>query len=322
MRGQIPVLLVSGFLGSGKTTLLRHLASALVEQRLVFLVNEFANKGVDPLLLRSTGLPLIAVEGGSLLCRCRSADFIRHMRKLVELREDGTVEVDLLVIETSGMTDPNGMSTLLKESRLDAYFEVRETLVVVVPGQWIRLQKVLPVLNEQVMGATRVIINKCDVSPESEIAETIQAIRELRRDVPIERVSYGKVALEGPGVPPAIEEGILSVSPGSYVACEFKLLGRSLDTEALVKVLTDIGSDVYRAKGFLPSQSGDGMHYFDWTPGLWNSKPAPDVAMSGGYLVVIGHKNSEPSIWRSVGEFIAGSKYKAAQELSLVCAAK
>lgn len=312
MSGRIPVLLVSGFLGSGKTTLLRHLASTLVDQKLVFLVNEFASKGVDPQLLKTTGLPLITVEGGSLLCRCRSADFIRHMRRLVELRDEGTVEVDLLVIETSGMTDPNGMPTLLRESRLDVFFKVRETLVVVVPGQWIKLQKVLPVLNAQVKAATRVIINKCDVSEESEIDETIRAIRDLRRDVPVERVSFGKVGFTDPGALPDArpdgEEGVLPASPGSYVACEFKLLGRSLATEALVKVLTDIGSDVYRAKGFLPSQSGDGMHYFDWTPGRWNSKPAPDVAMSGGYLVVIGHRNSGPSIIRSVGGLIAGSE--------------
>lgn len=308
MRDPIPVLLVSGFLGSGKTTLLSHLASTSVGQKLVFLVNEFATKGVDPVLLKSTGLPLITVEGGSLLCRCRSGDFIRHMRKLVELRDAGSVEVDLLVIETSGMTDPNGMPTLLKESRLDAFFGVRETLAVVVPGQWIKLQKALPVLNAQVMGASRVVINKCDVSPEDQIEETIRAVRALRPDVPVERVSYGRVVFSLPAVSPEWADGVLPVSPGAYVACEFKLLGRHVEADALVTAFTTIGPSVYRAKGFLPEGVGAGMLYFDWTPGQLNQRPLVEAPVSGGYLVVIGHRDSEADIRRLVDGVIARSE--------------
>ena len=54
---KIPVVLVTGFLGSGKTTFLLELAKRNPHKRLLFLVNEFSQAGVDDAILTKTGRP-------------------------------------------------------------------------------------------------------------------------------------------------------------------------------------------------------------------------------------------------------------------------
>ena len=80
----IPIVLVTGFLGCGKTTLLKRFVDLHRERRFLYLVNEFNPQDVDGVLIRSEGVEVIAVPGGSLFCNCLVTDFIRTLTDIAE----------------------------------------------------------------------------------------------------------------------------------------------------------------------------------------------------------------------------------------------
>ena len=111
---RLPVILLTGFLGSGKTTLLlRWLAeSPATGLRVGIVMNEFGADSVDGQLVRRPGLPIRQVDGGCVCCAPES-DLDRACRELVR-----SGECDYLVLETSGLADPDSVIDVLTDPGL------------------------------------------------------------------------------------------------------------------------------------------------------------------------------------------------------------
>lgn len=128
---RLPVILLTGFLGAGKTTLLlRWLSeSPATGLRMGVVMNEFGAESVDSQILDRPGLPVKQVSGGCICCASDN-ELDQAVARLVT-----SGDCDYVVVETSGLADPDNVidvltdTDLLKHSRLHA-------VITVVDGPW------------------------------------------------------------------------------------------------------------------------------------------------------------------------------------------
>ncbi len=181
---KIPVFLVTGFLGSGKTTFLRRLATSHPDWRLVFLVNEFAETSVDGDTLAASGTPTQSVVGGSLFCNCKAHEFARVMNEIVlSLHQESAL--DAVVIETSGIADPEAIGKIMRDFKLDTHFVIHRVLCIVSPNSVLQLIDNLPNIAAQIRTSDLIIINKTDRATAEEIQTVETRMSMLNPDASI-----------------------------------------------------------------------------------------------------------------------------------------
>lgn len=177
---KIPISLITGWLGCGKTTLLKRVIHENRERRLVYLINDFSPMDVDAGLLRQEGDHVVSIPGGSIFCKCLVTEFIGNLKRVVEEFHSATAPVEGVVIEASGMADPRVVGDMLRETRLDAYYEIRSVISLVEPRSFLKLIHTLPNIIAQIESADRVLLNKCDLYEEPQLAETEAELKKIK----------------------------------------------------------------------------------------------------------------------------------------------
>jgi len=257
----IPLALVAGFLGSGKTTFLRRMSERNDGRRLAFLVNDFAAVDVDAQLLSQLDGEIVSIPGGSIFCRCLATTFTNTLKKITRME----LPVDGVIIEASGMANPRALADMLRETRLDGQYELSAVISLVDPGTFQKLLKTLPAMRAQVECADVVLLNKTDLFDEETVQSTEAAIRSVRADVPVVRCIRGEApvqlfkgashALKLHGQPtPCRDASFLSAT------CHFPA---KRDIGDIVEVLNRYGHILWRAKGFVPTETG--LMELHWT---------------------------------------------------------
>ena len=160
MRPATPITLICGFLGAGKTTLLNRLLANPMGRRLAVLVNDFGEINIDAELIASVNDTGIALSNGCICCSIRDDLALA----LLQLRQDRP-ELDHILIEASGISDPVGISEALFRPDMAAHFRVDSIVAVVdaeaYPG--LDFQDGELVLRQAAV-ADLVLLNKCDVA--------------------------------------------------------------------------------------------------------------------------------------------------------------
>ena len=184
------IYLITGFLGAGKTTFLKErLLHAPV--RTGVLVNDFGKVNFDGLQIKRQGMDLIELSNGSIFCSCLKDNFIEGLVELVER------SLDEIYIESSGLADPSDMGKVLDSVRLrltcgDFTFGGAICLV-----DALFFPKVLPKMvsvERQLRHSHLVVINKCDLVDEDQMAQVEQTISALNPQAKILRTTYGRIA--------------------------------------------------------------------------------------------------------------------------------
>lgn len=109
----LPVLIVSGFLGAGKTTLINRLLIEAGDRRIAAIVNDFGSINIDAELVAERSENVIGLQNGCICCSLQG-DLLRTL-KLVTGRAPAP---DQIVIEASGVADPQGIIAALQDPAL------------------------------------------------------------------------------------------------------------------------------------------------------------------------------------------------------------
>lgn len=291
---RLPVILVTGFLGAGKTTLLlRWLSeSPATGFRMGVVMNEFGAESVDSQILDRPGLPVTQVSGGCICC----ASDNELDRAVSQLATSG--DCDYLVVETSGLADPDNVidvltdSDLLKCSRLHAVITVVDAPWFVRPEGGIE-ERVLA--RRQIEFAHIVCLSKCDRLTAEEVAAAAKAVAEINSRAEVVKLPFGLPEIGSVlSRPPA--ESHLDISgaevaeaaaPANHLHTTYQSVTwrfpTPVDRGAFEKFLAGLNPrEVVRAKGFVRFvRQPDKLHLFQsvWGHHLIEEflpKPAPD----------------------------------------------
>ncbi|MDR0916558.1 MAG: cobalamin biosynthesis protein P47K [Oscillospiraceae bacterium] len=176
------ILILSGFLGSGKTTALLKLARWLVDsgRNVVILENEVGEIGVDDKILSAGGLNVRNLFSGCACCTVSGEFTAAAQRIQTELNPD------LLIIETTGLADPQVCRENLKSALgIDA-----RVAVLVDASRWNRLIFAMEkLLAAQIYGSDAVLVNKCDLVSAETLAEVDDDVLMMYKAANIVRIS-------------------------------------------------------------------------------------------------------------------------------------
>jgi G3E family GTPase len=208
MNQRLPVTLVGGFLGAGKTSLLHHLISEHRGGHLAVLVENPGALNLDAKALR--GLCGAMRRLNDTVLEIPAGDEAAQIEwiaaRLRELSLAGRYE--RVLIELAGTSSPAWLARhfgLLpgQPETLSPWAELHQIVCVVDALDFYRTGKgpaseasFWDFQNEQIAGASLVVLNKCDLIEDKERELCLGTIRRLHDGVRILETSYGEVPPE------------------------------------------------------------------------------------------------------------------------------
>ena len=307
-KPRLPVILVTGFLGAGKTTLLlRWLKeSPATGLRMGVVMNEFGADSVDSQILDRPGLPVAQVSGG---CVCCATDNELD-RAVTQLAKSG--DCDYLVVETSGLADPDNVIDVLTDPDLLEHARLH-AVVSVVDAPWYSQpdgdigERVLA--RKQIEFANVLCLSKCDRLEASRLESLDKIIAEENPSAQRIRLSFGlpdigdllrmppaevridanheTVEKEAPQAAPHLHTGYRSVTWRFPVPVERKAF------ETFLSRLNP--REVVRAKGFVRfTHAPDKLYLFQQVWGHHFIEEFPALPHPAAMAVLIG-PNLDPA---------------------------
>lgn len=210
MGSGIPVTVLSGSLGAGKTTTLNHLLHNSGDRSIAVLVNDMGEINIDAEMLAS-GTDLTSdgtvaeLSNGCICCELQN-DLETEVARLASERE-----FDYLVVESSGISEPEPVARLFTtSSRAAAAYDLDTMVTVVDASQFVdafgdrdRIERastpgeedrpLSDLLVEQIEFADVVLLNKCDLVDDSELEHAERLIAALAPRARILRTEHGRV---------------------------------------------------------------------------------------------------------------------------------
>lgn len=220
-KKQLPVTLLSGFLGAGKTTMLNHILQNRAGLKVAVIVNDMSEINVDARLIRDGGAQLnrideklIAMSNGCICCTLRE-DLLLEVR---ELALQG--KFDYLLIESTGISEPLPVAETFtfedENGQQLSHIARLDTLVTLVDA--LNFQKeyfshdslqqrgigatddddrgIVHLLTDQIEFANVLVITKCDLVQESQIAELEELLHLMNPRAKIVRSSKGQIPID------------------------------------------------------------------------------------------------------------------------------
>lgn len=160
----LPIVVLTGFLGSGKTTLLNRWLElgggrAPGGGRMALIVNELGAVGIDGDLLPTGMTRQVELAGGCICCQL-DEDLARTVADLADREPD----LELAIIETTGVADPLPISWTLARPPLDQRARLSCVVTVVDPLNHRASRPTSPSVDAQVDGADILVLSKLDLS--------------------------------------------------------------------------------------------------------------------------------------------------------------
>jgi G3E family GTPase len=191
---RMPVSVLTGFLGSGKTTVLNRLLRDPAMARVMVIINEFGEIGIDHELVESATDDMILLQSGCLCCTVRS-DLIETIQALLLKQERSEIpEFDRIVIETTGLADP---APILQAVMTDPMVTNRLSLdgviatVDAVVGE-ATLDRHMEAV-KQIAVSDRLLLTKTDLVEENQCLAIERRLRALNPGAPIIHTLDGEI---------------------------------------------------------------------------------------------------------------------------------
>lgn len=212
-----PVVLITGYLGSGKTTLLNNLLRQET-RRVSLIVNDMGSINVDASILKKEGAnvaecPMFELQNGCICCTLRD-EFIKQIEKISAIDS-----VEVIFVEASGISDPGAVSASFlayEEDNPDTNVYLTSVVTVVdadriyreflddlkkqkdekVDENNLTAEEISTLIVDQIEFCNFIVLNKCDLLNESQLAEVEKIVREFQTRAPIYHSVNGNIELE------------------------------------------------------------------------------------------------------------------------------
>ena len=256
-----PICLITGFLGAGKTTLLKKIANKYKSDKLVYLINDFSPQDIDGALVSEENPDVVSIPGGSIFCKCLVTEFIGTLNKIPQMFPD----IEGVIIEASGMANPKVIETMLQETKLDKLYDLCNIVTIIDPASFHKLRHTLPNIIDQVESSDLIIINKVDLHDQEHIEKTVNAMLEINSNARLINCSFGEAEFDL-----FADKNKFRNLQGEYAPCKDPNyetctinFDKDISIDKLTKQVLEIKDELYRAKGFIPSNGKS--YYFDYS---------------------------------------------------------
>ncbi|MBB1258768.1 CobW family GTP-binding protein [Streptomyces alkaliterrae] len=184
----IPVIVIAGFLGSGKTTLLNHLLRNRDGVRIGAIVNDFGGIEIDAMAVAGQVDSMVSLGDGCLCCAVDTDDLDEVLDKLAR----PSAGIDLIVIEASGLAEPETLIRMLLASR-DRRIVYGGLLEVVDAAEFEATRARHPELDRHLRVADLIVLNKTDRVVDERRQALLAEISTLAPRTPAVAAAHGRV---------------------------------------------------------------------------------------------------------------------------------
>ncbi|WP_420472910.1 CobW family GTP-binding protein [Noviherbaspirillum sp. ST9] len=192
----VPATILTGFLGAGKTTLLNRILREPHGHRIAVIENEFGEENIDnEILVQDSNEQIVEMSNGCICCTVRG-DLIVALGALAQKRNDGELDFDHVVIETTGLANPGPVAQTFFMDDEVATSYMLDAVITVVDAKHAMMQ-----LDEheeaqrQVGFADRLLLSKTDQVGSDEVETLSVRLRRVNPRAPISKVDFGKIAI-------------------------------------------------------------------------------------------------------------------------------
>lgn len=164
------VTIITGSLGSGKTTLLQNLLTHhQLKENIAVIVNEFGKIGLDHYLLSQAEEQTGLLQGGCICCQARE-DLVEELENYLFRYEQGEIEFDRIIIETTGLADPAPiLFTIITNPILQHHFTVDGIITTVDAKNGAMQMRHHEATVKQISVADTVALTKIDLVTKEEL---------------------------------------------------------------------------------------------------------------------------------------------------------
>ena len=280
-----PITLITGPLGSGKTTLLRHIVET-TDQRIAILMNEFGEIAIDSRVVEGRNIRVAELAGGCVCCSL-IGEFEAAVVEVIE-----TVAPELIVVETTGVAEPDALIINLQDSlpqvRLDGVITMADA------DGMVQFPQLGHITQMQIEAADLILLNKIDLVSTLDLGRVAARLREANDAatiLPVERGRIDPELLFGLGRAEAIGRHVRGPRRAVRVhQPEFESIAyettRLLGRRAFEEFVETLDRGVHRGKGFV--RFADGTYLFNFVAGRWELEEFRDEGKTA--LVFIGER--------------------------------
>ena len=260
MQVRTPLTVITGPLGSGKTTLLRHIIDT-VPQKIAILMNEFGEISIDAKIIQGKNVEMADLGGGCVCCSLLG-EFEAAVNEVID-----TVDPDNIVVETTGVAEPDALVFDIQESlqtvRLDG------VVTVIDADAMVKYPSVGHTTRMQIEAADTIILNKVDLVSESELEAIEKKLHSFNEVASILRTQRGQVDTD---LLFGIARERVEEPPHHVHQPEFESFsytsGAIYNRQCFEEFANSLGAEVYRAKGFI--RFPEGIYLFNFVAGRWD----------------------------------------------------
>lgn len=197
MQIKTPVYIISGFLGSGKTTVLKRMVehARKENQKVGLILNELGDVHVENYMFQQE--QMVELLNGCICCSIQD-DLKGTLQQFI------TNPVEILLIEGTGVANPNEIVDSLISPPFHDYFDLKSIISLVDASNYLEYQSIFSsskeirqLLKEQISSASLLVINKTDLVSEKQLQKVEDSVKkELNESTSKINTSFGDVSVE------------------------------------------------------------------------------------------------------------------------------